>query len=84
VVEALSAFDVQAGVVEEAADGRPEFVPGPGRGPAQHRLEHGDVEDGRADRGERLADAVEPARRQIVEDHDVARCERPRQELLVL
>ena len=38
------------------------------------------VEDGCAGRGERLADAVDPVRRQVVEHHDGARCEQWRQE----
>jgi hypothetical protein len=40
------------------------------------------VEDGRAGRGDRLADAVDLVRREIVEHHDVARLERRREELL--
>ena len=81
---------------QEAADGRPELGLGPGRGLAQQRLELGEelldrvqiravrrqVEDRNAGRGDRLADAVDLVRCQIVEHHDVTGSERRRQELL--
>jgi hypothetical protein len=45
VVEIVDAFACGHGV-EEAADGGPELVPGPGRGFAEQRLELGEEGDG--------------------------------------
>ena len=42
----------------------------------------GQVEERGAGRGDRLADAIDPVRGQVVEHHDIARLERGRQELL--
>ena len=81
---------------EEAADGGPELVLGPCRGLAQERLELGEelldrveigtvgrqIEERGVGRGDRLADAVDLVRGEIVEHHDVAGLERRCQELL--
>ena len=82
---------------EEVADGRPEFVPGARGGLAQERLELGEqlldrvqigavgwqVKERGAGRGDRLADAIDPVRGQVVKHHDIARLERRgRRELL--
>jgi hypothetical protein len=78
---------------EEAADGRPELVPGPRRGLAQQRLEFGEemldrvqvgrlgrqVEERGACRREHLMDAGDLVRSEVVEHHDVAGGERWRQ-----
>jgi hypothetical protein len=81
------------GGIEQAADGRPEFLLGTDGGLAQERLKLGEqlldrvqiravrrqVEKRSAGRGKRLADAVDLVRGEMVEHDDVAGRERLRQ-----